>query len=254
MPRSEATNIAHAVATDHRILRRPDPGARTETVPPWQPGDAVPLVPFYHDPAASSSPELDRDLALALMENAQPRGTGEPPELQANQARCAEFALPRLEEAVRRIPNDVAAWEARGRALRIANEPEAALEAFESGLAHAPDHEACLAGAAWMAGQLGRQDAALAHARRLVAVDPQSWEHRSLLAQSLAEHQDWPAALAESRAARDLNPFSGPVRMLLIQCLLRTGDRPQAQAEFDKLLPMTRDPEGLRRWFAAQLP
>jgi predicted CXXCH cytochrome family protein len=245
MPRNDSLTPAHSVLTDHRILRRPD----VLVAPPMT--MSGPLLVHFHRDLAGCDSDQGRDTALAMIESA--RGFKEDPErTEINRLRCSQAALPLLEEALGRVPEDPPAWEAKGHALRYLGRLPQALAAFDEALAQAPARESALAGAAVVAESLGRGEAARAYYRRLVEVDPVAWENRYQLGRLLADARDWPGATAECAAALDLYPFSAEVRLLRIRCRLATGDRAGAEADFNHLLQIATDPEALRRWFAAQ--
>jgi Tfp pilus assembly protein PilF len=250
MPHADTVSVGHVALTDHRILRRP--GARPAPPPGVGPAEAGdPFVPFYREEAAAEPEEAARDYGLALMEVARSRRVpGAETDFYRTQG--SERALPALEQAVARAPDDVPAREARAHALWFLGRTEEALADFEAALRLAPEREDCLAGAAHVAELLGRADAACDYAERLVRVNPWSAEHRQQWARALAARHDWPKAAAQCREALALNPFAGPVRTLRIQCLLAAGDRAEAEAELKRLLPMVENPEAVRRWFAEQ--
>jgi hypothetical protein len=243
MPRRATSDIAHTAITDHRIPRRPgEDGAAP--APPLLPGDN-PLVFFYKGVADPRDREVDRDMGLALTELARQKGAGAEP--------LGPLALPYLEGAVHRAPDDAAAWEAKGYALWLEGRFPEALDACESALARAPGRERALTDAALLAGLLNRPEAATAYWQRAIAVNPWSAFYHEQLARVLAGRQDWPAAQAECRAALRLNPMSVPARQVLVRCYLHDGQKDQAGAELDVLLALLpSQAEALRRWFADQ--
>jgi hypothetical protein len=247
MPRLTSSDIAHTAVTDHRIRRRPAPTDTGEAESsPLEPG-ANPLVSFYKAVADPRDREVSRDMGLALMELAREHGPAAQP--------LGAIALPYLEGAVHRAPDDVPAWEARGYALGLEEHGPEALDSVEAALARAPTREQALTDAAVLAGALKRYDAAAAYWRRALAVNPWATSYHEQLAQLLAVRGDWPAATAECLAALRLNPLRAPARLLLIRCHLHGGRQDEARAELDTLLAMQpSEAEALRRWFREQKP
>jgi Flp pilus assembly protein TadD len=245
MPRLTSSDVAHTAVTDHRILRRPsDPGALS--APPLDPA-TNPLVYFHKSLGDPHGPEVERDMGLALVDLARQHGGDAQP--------LSAIALPYLEGAVHRVPDNVAAWEAKGFALWQNDQKPAALAAYEAALALAPERERSLTDAAELANQLGRRDTAIAYARRAAAVNSWVAAYHALLAQLLADRLDWQGALPECQAALRLNPYIRETRLLLVRCYLGKGNLDQARAELETLVALyPSDAEGLRRWFAEQAP
>ena len=157
MPRT-GSKIAHRAVTDHRIRRRPDvkplPDEGTRRLLRGE----IPLVHFHRDQVDPEDLETSRDLALALME------------LGKTYPQLAKYgsatALPPLEAAVQRSPQDVPAWEAKGLALWQLDRKPDALAAFQAAPARAPQRELTLSYVAVLAGALGQRDEAIAYWQR----------------------------------------------------------------------------------------
>jgi Flp pilus assembly protein TadD len=247
LPRLASADIIHVAASDHRVLRKPSPGA-ADLRPPGPPADNAPLVPFHAERVRPGDPEAARDLGVAL--------AGIAGQAAAGPARdhFGELALPLLEEATRAHPDDVAAWEWLGAARRYTDRPKPALAAYEAALALAPQRERALAEAGMAAGQLGRTDDAVRYWRGAVAVNPRRWRYHYELAQLLSE-EDRAEALRECEAALRLNPASTDTRMVQVACLVDAGRKEEARAAFARLLALKppREQE-LRQWFARQVP
>jgi predicted CXXCH cytochrome family protein len=244
MPRQGSQKAAHVSDTDHRIPRVPEaaPPPRTTAVHPHEPL----LIPFHGDLPGPGEAEVGRDLGLALSRVAE--------DAPALRAHACQQALPLLEEAVRRWPDDVPAWQAKARVLRALGRPQAAANDLRAALATAPDDEAVLDDAATLAALLGERATARDLWRRAAAVNPQSAAYRTRLAGVLADLRQWSEAVAECREALRLDPANGPARVQLVSCLLATGDRAAARNQFD-ILMATKPPNGdeLRKWFAESL-
>jgi Flp pilus assembly protein TadD len=246
MPRT-GSKIAHRAVTDHRIRRRPGIKPRPdEATRRLLPGE-IPLVPFFRDQVDPEKGETSRDLGLALVELVKRY-----PQLARH---GSAIALPLLEETLRRGPEDVPAWEAKGFALwQLDRKPEA-LAAFQAALARTPARELTLSYLAVLAAALGQRDQAIAYWQRALAVNPWMSQYHYRLAGLFAQRAEWQHALEQSESAVNLNPAAPEMRLLHISCLLRTGHADQAGADLDKLLAIRpEDREKILRWFAQGAP
>jgi tetratricopeptide (TPR) repeat protein len=203
----------------------------------------VPLTHFHAGHAPPDDPELARDLGLALVELAKERS--------AVSGQLAGTAIEYLDRAVKRGPEDAAAWEARGKALLVRGKGREALESCERALALAPGREESLAEAARSAEQLGDRPGALAYWLRLRAVGPRASSPRFEVARLRSLSGDWEGTARECRELLQSNPAHINARLLLVAYHLETGDRAKARAEFDAVLALRpADPDAMRRWFA----
>jgi predicted CXXCH cytochrome family protein len=242
MPRGSSENIVHAAATDHRVVRRQDEPPR----PPHEraPG-GIPLLYFHRDLVDPQDPDVERDLAVAMVEMARFSNFD-----RLSRQVCRTSVDP-LTFAVGDAPDDVDAWEARGYALWGADRRDEALAASETALALAPRREVALRDAAFFAANLGRDDLAVTYWRRLLDVNPWQETTHFNLARVAAKHEDWPDVLRECQAGLRLDPTSTESRTLLVLYYAKTGEPARARAEFDALLALKPPKEEeLRRWFA----
>jgi tetratricopeptide (TPR) repeat protein len=240
MPRRTSADVAHASVTDHRIPRRPEANPSTGRNRALRP-DEVPLVNFHRREAAGS-PETDRALGLALADLA---GGKQAPALRGQLVR---LALPLLEAAAQRAPDDLPVVRARGFVFWLGGRRQKAQAAFEAALALAPDDETTLTYAAGLAVQAG-QNQALDLCQRALVVNP--WNERSQyeVARLRGELGDWPGALNGCRVALGLSPAYVNARRLLVSALLQTGQKEQARAELARLLELNPpDAAALRQW------
>jgi hypothetical protein len=238
MPRGDSSNIAHTSITDHRILRRPQPESADET-----PGDFT-LVSFHANRDGRRPAGDPRDLGLALADIA-----GRPyPEAQRRQ--FARQAVGLLRPAAERASDDLDALEGWGIALWKDKRPREALEILDRVLQKEPRRELALSDAALVALEIGDAERSIGYWRRLLEVNPHSWQTHGYLAQALAIRRQWPEAVRQCREALRINPFEMRTRMLLIDCLVHSNDLKSARGEFEALLALpSSKPESLRQWF-----
>jgi hypothetical protein len=231
MPRYGTSDIPHTASTDHRILRNPE---REDRAAPRS-GENLPVVSFYRDRPGGDGAEAERDLAVALVKVAR--------EGRVPAARVVGRALCLLDAAVRRAPDDFLAGEAQGDALVLQGRWAEALAAFEAVLARAPDRERALVGAAVAAEAAGRDEAALGHLRRAVAVNPWAPDYRRGLVLLLIKKKAWGEARPEAEAWVRLDPMSAEARAARVSCLLAAGARGEARREFARIEAL--EPENL---------
>jgi hypothetical protein len=225
MPRYGASDIPHTAATDHRILRggkAPPHGGATPGA-----GDDFPMVSFYRGRKGVDDEEDERSRAVAVVTLTL---TGDP-----GAARAVGRALPPLEAACRRHPDDLAAGEAKGYALVLQGRPTEALATFEAVLARAPERELALMGSALATEALGRTEAALGWWRRAIAADPWAVGYRHRLVLLLIKKEAWEEAQTQCQAWLRLDPLSTEARTARVQCLLAAGDKDEARAEFARI-------------------
>jgi hypothetical protein len=248
MPRRGTVNVAHAAVTDHRIVRWSD---REPEVPPEsragvQPGQ-IPLISFYRQLHAPDDPEVRRDLGLAMVNMARIELRE-----QVRREMCSR-ALPFLDRAIQTDPDDIDALEAKGYGLWVRDDPQGALATLDTLLAKVPQREVAREDAARLAAQLGDDEKAIAHWRRLLAANPWNAAGHYLLAKLLAQHQDWSAARTETQASIRLDPTEISPRMLLIACYIESGDKKRAHEEFGVIECMQPPQlEKLREWVRQQ--
>jgi hypothetical protein len=245
MPRAPTSDVPHVATTLHTIPR--DGAAALAEAQERSAGDdpdaATPsrLVPFHRDQMAPEDlREARRDLAVALGQPGTPFG----PEL-----------LPLLRDALSEDPDDRAAREAEGHALRSDGRLDEAAAAFAAVLRAQPGRENALVAAAGVAGERGRPAEAVAYWRRAIAVDPYRSIYHAGLAHELTRLGRWDEADAAARRALELNPASHLARLTLILRAFHAGQPARARAEYETLLQFDPpDPAGLDAWFRALQP
>src|SRR5262249_31122150 len=105
----------------------------------------------------------------------------------------AAMALPLLEAALARHPDDVVVWESRAAALQQLSRYEESVAAYREALSRDATRESALEGAADVTARTGRQSEAVALWRRAIAVNPWRPHYYSELARAAARLGDWPA-------------------------------------------------------------
>jgi tetratricopeptide (TPR) repeat protein len=230
MPRNASTTGRHLAVTDHRVLRIPE---RTTAPPPKLARGEIPLLAFHRQLPGDRDDESSRDLGLAVMPLALAAMEGGAEPIGAY---LCQLALPLLDAAAARAPDDVPALEARGIALYIVGgRLQDSLQALESVLALAPDREQALSWAGHVAERNGKFDAAERYYRRLTERYPQFAGHHEQLAAFYAKREAWPRAVEAAQTALQIDPFAVEARVVLVQAHLAMGKRAQALAEFEVL-------------------
>jgi predicted CXXCH cytochrome family protein len=228
MPRNASSNVTHLAVTDHRVPRRP---GGPPTPPAVQRLGELPLVAFHRRP---DDAESRRDLALGLSHQAVMAEGFQVDDVRMNAIRgfLTRRALPLLDEAAVRAPNDLPVLEARGLALLAQGRAADALDGIQDAIAQAPDREETLAVAMEAADAAQRLDLAASYGEQLVRKYPQTPYYAYRLAVIHAKREAWPQARAAAQAAVDGDPFRAQPRALLVTTLIEIGDRARAEAEF----------------------
>ena len=176
------------------------PGARLPE--PDSSGDGPPLVVLNSDATASESLEsLGREMAIAVM--SEVRGLPDTPDVK----RAGSLALSLLDQALAKRPDDPVGRLTKAQTLELLGRRKEAIMLDESVLRSAPSYEQALDDCLSYAIALGDNNAALAPAKRAVAINPWSAALHERLAYIYLQRQDWSGALQESREALRLNPF-----------------------------------------------
>jgi tetratricopeptide (TPR) repeat protein len=179
--------------------------------------------------------DVNRDLGIALSRSG-PDGS--------------VAALPWLDEAVAARPDDMAARQARGVALRWLGRAQEGLAIFQTALKQDPDRELLLKEASHCAILAGQPELAVGYIRRAIIINPWRSDYRASLAFLLFEAGDWRSAVEACRETLRLNIANLDIRKLLVQCHLRLRDSAAARAEFEELLAFDPpDRDELPRWF-----
>jgi tetratricopeptide (TPR) repeat protein len=207
----------------------------------------IPLLYFHRKLLNPNDPEVLRDLGIAMINMARLESRDE------IRGEICGRALPFLDMAVHNDPDDIDAQEAQGFGFWVRGNPRQALAVLEKALAKVPQREVCLEDAARVAAQLGQDQTAIEHWRRLLSANPWNAAGHYLLAKLLAERNDWLSAMEEARWSVRLEPNEVPPRVLLVAGYLHDGKKEDARREFE-LIERLQPPQldKLRSWFAQQ--
>ncbi len=244
MPTSEHTDIVHASATDHRIIRTP-------RAPINEPDRAVPGLPLVLLNGEDINPKelasLGRELAMALASERLP--STDTPEVR----RMGTLILSLLDAALAKRPDDLIAQRTKAQTLATSGRRADARRLTESVLRAAPSYEKALEECLVYAIAEGDNPAALAHGSRAVATNPWSAVLHERLAYAHLQSQNWDGALHEAREALRLNPFLLFARMFVVQYFLNQKDLKRAQDEVATLIELNPSRrESLGQWFTEQ--
>jgi tetratricopeptide (TPR) repeat protein len=241
MPRYTHSDVVHAAATDHRILRRPPPP------PPARRGrttdlDGARFVNFYQDRFPEGDSQAERTLGLGLVKML---GAG-----LLRPERRGEQALASLESALGSDPEDVEAREGQAHLLLMLGRHSEALADARAALAKRPGDWRLLAWAAEAAGAEGETDAALDYWRRSVEINPLVPEHQSSLIDLLIRTGRPDEAREHCAKLMQIDPFNVAGRQAWVGLLLRQGKQAEARDEFD-VIRRLRPPDLPQReeWF-----
>ncbi len=227
MTRAAVTNIAHTAMTDHTISRRPgDTSTPAIDLPPGE----WPIVHFHRDRVDAKDPERRRDLAVGLMRLVT---GGMLPE--ALHPRAIAQSLAMLDEALARAPTDPNGWHAKAQGHYRERRLDEARAAYDRALELDPLNEELLDQAATTEQALGLTDAATAHLKRLVEVNPYEPKYLRMLGTQLAQNGDWAGTGEQARRWMKLEPGSSTARQLWELSLLESGRRDEARREFEAL-------------------
>jgi tetratricopeptide (TPR) repeat protein len=243
MPSARSSDVIHTAITDHRILRRVSQPDRVPAAGSPPSGGQGHMVVFHRDQMNEHErAEAQRDVGVGLA-------------VSYESTESAAEALPLLEAALLKRPDDVAAWESKGIVLGRLRRRDEALAAFRKALAREPNRESTLMHAAYQATFAGKRDDAIAFWRRAIAINPWREIYHAELAVLLSQVRDWRGAADASRAALGLNPARIQTRQLLVRCELYLKNPEVARNELQTLLgfdPPNRDE--LIRWLAPLVP
>ncbi len=254
------TQIRHAAATDHRILR--SPGARPKRQPPaprpaWSPlvafdaaqfavaPDAAEMQEGANPPAATAADDPDhlRNLAVALT-----MAMDRHPDLVDR--RLLPETIDLLDQAVRRDGADVRAREALAFSLGRGRNLNPAFQQLEQVLRQNPRRESSLAAAAAMLASANQWPAAAELWRRARDVNPWIVRYWFELALCYSRMGRWDDCAATCAQALERFPDSFGARQLLVECHLVAGRTADARQEYERMIELNPPQlDAVRRWW-----
>ena len=226
MPRLLANDVPHTSQTDHRIPRHiaTGPVISDDT-------ERAELYVFGAEIGAIPEQEIACYRGILMVKNAE--GSGD--------RFMASRSIPFLQQWIDENPNDVRTLEALGTAYWITKDLESARDIWQKGLSLDPDSELLLLRMMILCHDTGKLSEGIAHARKLVKLNPWHFEHHARLAHMLGQTNQIPAAIEEAKAALELKPWDTQVRGWLVEALRITGDTKEAdkqQVLFEKCRPL----------------
>jgi hypothetical protein len=244
MARSASIEIPHISGTDHRILRRPAPPAPEPPDDPRMPDGLLPVRLMHRGTAEPLPAEERRDLGVGLAELLTTKKLA---------PRHTPRVLELLDEALRTVPADPAAWVAKAKVLDLERRSEESFAAYQEALKLDPGRETALTGAGLIAIRLGRTAEGIDLWKRAVERNPWRPLHHAGLAILYGRTQQWREAKEAADAWVRLEPGAVEARQMRTQYLLRLGDRAGAAEEFARIEAL-RPPnlDQLRAWWAAE--
>ena len=242
MPRYANSDVAHAAATDHRILRRPGrrpPGGAADP-------DGARFVDFYQDRFPQGDPQAERSLGLGMVKML---GAG-----LLRPERHGEEALALLESAVASEPHDAELREGKAQLLALLGRNSEALAEAAAALPARPGDWRLLAWAASAAEAEGQTDLALDYWRRSVEINPVAPENEVRLIDLLVRTGRDDEAEAHCGKLLQTDPFNVAGRQAWVGLLIRRGKMVEARSEFD-VIRRLQPPDLAQReeWFHRQM-
>jgi hypothetical protein len=207
MPKLAANDVPHTSQTDHRVLRRPETGARARK-------KHAELMIFEDGAPLVSQSENERAQAIAMVRIADGSGI---------RVAVAD-AIPQLERWLTVVPNDIEAIESLGLAYFLLQDYSKAVSFWERGLKLAPKHENLLRRMFLLCHETQQIEAGIQYGRRLVAVNPWDFEYLGRLAHLLAQANQLEEASEFGERAVEMNPSAYQIHDWLAKLYAIRGD------------------------------
>jgi len=150
-------------------------------------------------------------------------------------------AMTMLEEVLKEDPKVIDAWFTLGNMAGRRGRQEEAIGHFKRALALKPDDEEAVINMAHAYRKMGRDDDALVGFRRFLDLDPKNAQVHYEIAQIMIDRGDFATATAELEAALAVEPKMAAARNALGVVALNQGNLPSAEAQIRQALEMKPD-------------
>lgn len=228
MPAISASDVPHAAHTNHRILRRPQQNAATDS--------RINELTVYQNglvPLPDSEQQRSRGMALArLMERGTMTDSASQAERLLRQARVSH-------------PNDSDLLECLGSVLALQDRSFEAAAVWKQGLRHDPDNEALLYRLAQLAHDSGGFEEAAEYLARFLKINPWHAGMYGRHAHVMGMLGRFPEGIRSAEKALELDPSLIQVHGWLIEAYRTTGNVEASAKQkqlYDRMLPLTERP------------
>ena len=150
-------------------------------------------------------------------------------------------AMTMLEEVLKEDPKVIDAWFTLGNMAGRRGRQEEAIGHFRRALALKPDDEEAVINMAHAYRKMGRDDDALVGFRRFLELDPKNAQVHYEIAQIMLDRGEYATAAAELQAALDVEPKMAAARNALGVVALNEGNLPSAEAQIRQALELKPD-------------
>jgi len=150
-------------------------------------------------------------------------------------------AMAMLEDVLKEDPKVIDAWFTLGNMAGRRGRQEDAIAHFKRALALKPDDEEAVINMAHAYRKMGRDDDALVGYRRFLDLDPKNAQVHYEIAQIMIDRGDYATAATELKAALDVEPKMAAARNAMGVVALNQGDLPSADAQIRQALELKPD-------------
>ncbi|WP_077023143.1 multiheme c-type cytochrome [Fuerstiella marisgermanici] len=206
----EANDVPHLSQTDHRILRRPQVKTDQQTQ-----STHYEVRIFGLENAQISEEEVDRAHAIFMSQTAE----------EKKSTLMAAQAIPKLEEWVENVPDDLPALDALGAAYSLLDDDGATERTWRAGLNQKPTDERFLRRLFLHYHDHGRTDEAIRIGLRLLEVNARDPEYLGRMAHLLGQKGQLTRAVEYAERAVQIDPQAERVHSWLVDAYLALGDK-----------------------------
>lgn len=228
MPRLGASDVPHAVQTDHRILREPARG-----VPAVSPTEEPEPRIFDLAVCELSPVELDRAWGIRMAQIAE----------ASRSVELAHEAQARLLRARSAVPDDIELLDALAVTYMLQQRPDEAAEIWRSVLAIDPRRHSALFTLTVLLQNSGKNRESLVYLEKLLAINPWLADIHLRHSQVLAKLGKMAEATQAAQRAQELAP-SRPESYAWLQSLYRQQGNAAEVRRLDQILGQLRSPKG----------